>query len=265
MKKSLLLCTALCLTSTSAFADITNPFYIPERAFLTDSKIEIGRKNLDASVKAPHGKYLQDGKFVKMSEKVTYGITGTWAVYAGAGYDWMRKSHDGSFNIGDWTVGTKINTIDEAWRVQIGGEVTRFNYSKWRGVSNDNRKDTNLYLMAGTETGANVFFYTKFLYQDTDYADNRGYDNYALTAAVHLTSGKGATGDVGATFNFDNISHVRDRDLTFFGAGYLSIQNNIAVGFEADYVLASNNSIKTAYAPDNQGSYSLGVNLKYEF
>lgn len=265
MKKSLLLCTALCLTSTSAFADITNPFYIPERAFLTDSKIEFGRKNLDASVKAPHGKYLQDGKFVKMSEKVTYGITGTWAVYAGAGYDWMRKNNDGSFNIGDWTVGTKINTIDEAWRVQIGGEVTRFNYSKWRGVSNDNRKDTNLYLMAGTETGANVFFYTKFLYQDTDYANNHGYDNYALTAAVHLTSGKGATGDIGATFNFDNISHVRDRDLTLFGAGYLSVQNNIAVGFEADYVLASNNSIKTAYAPDNQGSYSLGVRLKYEF
>ena len=80
-----------------------------------------------------------------------------------------------------------------------------------------------------------------------------------------MTSGKGATGDVGMTFNFDNISHVRDRDLTLFGAGYLSIQNNIAVGFEADYVLASNNSIKTAYAPDNQGSYSLGVNLKYEF
>ena len=67
------------------------------------------------------------------------------------------------------------------------------------------------------------------------------------------------------TFNFDNISHVRDRDFTFFGAGYISVNNNMAVGLEADYVLSSTNSIKTAYAPDNQGSYSLGVKLKYEF
>lgn len=276
MKKSLLFATALCLCSASAKADITNPFYIPEKGFLTDSKISIGRRKLDGSITAPAfsgSSYMKNGKQTRLSEGITYGITSTWAVYGNVGYDWLKQNNAGSFQDWDWTIGTKINTIDEAWRVQVGAEITRTDYTQWKDASNRDRKNTTLYVMAGTETGENVFFYTKFKYQNIDFGDNQGYNIYSADAALHLTA-RDVAGDVGLQFAWDNLKNwnhmgnkesIRNRDLTFFGGAYMNVRSNMAVGLDFDYVLASTNSIKAAYAPDNQGSYSLGFNVKYEF
>lgn len=265
MKKTLLLATAFGIVSTAARADITNPFYIPEKAFLSETKLSFGQKRLDAAVQSPKTGVLRSAKFRRMEEGISYGITNTWAVYGSLGFDRTRQHDAGTLQAGDWSIGTKVNTVDEAWRIQIGADISRKHYRRWRGVKNDTAKDTHLYLMAGTETGERVFFYMRGDYHSIEYTDKRSYNLYEATAAAHVTTDKGITADGGLTFSLDDIQGVRNRDLTVFAKGYKAINNAVSVGLEADYVLASENSIKAAFAPDNQGSYSLGVALKYEF
>ena len=255
-------------SSTNTYADITNPFYIPERGFMADSKLSYSRVKLDASINAPRQsgyRFLKNAKNFELSETLTYGITGTWAVYGTFAYDWTKKEGAASFRDWSWTVGTKVNTIDEAWRVQIGADVTRTDYTKWKGVINEDQKDTHLYLMAGTETEANVFAYTRVDYHNIDYGNDQQYDEFNVAAALHILAGRQTTADVGLRFTWDTLDHVRNKDLTFFAGGYMNIYRNVALGITADYTLASSNNIKEPYSPDNQGTYTLGFNVKYEF
>ncbi len=255
-------------SSTNTYADITNPFYIPERGFMADSKLSYSRVKLDASINAPRQsgyRFLKNAKNFELSETLTYGITGTWAVYGTFAYDWTKKEGAASFRDWSWTVGTKVNTIDEAWRVQIGADVTRTDYTKWKGVINEDQKDTHLYLMAGTETGANVFAYTRVDYHNIDYGNDQQYDEFNVAAALHILAGRQTTADVGLRFTWDTLDHIRNKDLTFFAGGYMNIYRNVALGITADYTLASSNNIKEPYSPDNQGTYTLGFNVKYEF
>lgn len=251
-----------------SYVDITNPFYIPERGFLADSDLSFSRVRLDASINAPRQTgfpVLKNANKYAASETLTYGITGTWAVYGTIAYDWTKKEGASSFRDWNWTVGTKVNTIEDAWRIQIGADVTRTRYTKWKGVINENRKDTHLYVMAGTETGEKAFVYTRLDYRNINYANNLQYDVFSVDAALHLTPSAEQTADVGLRFAWDTLGRVRNRDLIFFADGYMSLYQNLALGLKADYVLASANNIKIPYAPTNQGSYSLGLNIKYEF
>ena len=253
---------------TRTYADITNPFYIPERGFMADTNFSYTRSKLDASIDAPREsgyRFLKNAKNFELSETLTYGITGTWAVYGTFAYDWTKKEGAASFRDWSWTLGTKVNTIDEAWRVQIGADVTRTDFTKWKGVINEDQKDTHLYLMAGTETGANVFAYTRFDYHNIDYGNDQQYDEFNVAGALHILAGQHTTADVGLRFTWDTLDHVRNKDLTFFAGGYINIYQNMALGLSADYTLASTNNIKEPYAPDNQGTYTLGFNVKYEF
>ena len=252
-----------------SYVDITNPFYIPERGFMADTRISYSREKLNTSINAPVAstgyRFLKNAKSLKASETLTYGITGTWAVYGSFGYDWTKKEGAASFRDWEWTLGTKVNTIDEAWRVQIGADVTRTNYTKWKGVINEDQKDTHLYLMAGTETGENVFAYTRFDYHNVDYGNDQQYDQFNIEGALHILAAQHTTANVGLRYTWDTIDHVRNRDLTFFAGGYIRTYQNLALGATLDYVLASTNRIKEPYAPDNQGAFSLGFNIKYEF
>lgn len=255
-------------TGTHTYADITNPFYIPEKGFIADSKLSYSYVKLDAAIKAPvQSGYsvLKNAKNFTASETLTYGITGTWAVYGTFAYDWTKKEGSASFRDWSWTIGTKVNTIDEAWRVQIGADVTRTDYTKWKGVINEEQKDTHLYVMAGTETGADVFAYARADYHNIDYGNEQQYDEFNIEGALHILAGRQTTADVGLRFTWDTLDHVRNKDLTFFAGGYVNIYQNMALGLTADYVLASSNNIKQPYSPTNQGTYSVGVNLKYEF
>ena len=280
--KKLLLTTVFCLAAFSAHAqekngnypeargyvDITNPFYIPGKAFLADSKVSFTRVKLNASINAPAQTgfpVLKNAKKHTASEMLTYGITETWAVYGGLSYDWTKKEGSASFRDWSWTVGTKVNTIEDVWRVQIGADVTRTDFTKWKGVINENQKSTHLYLTAGTETGEKVFAYTRLDYQNIGYGNNQQYDVFAVDAAMHLTPDARTTADVGLRFSWDTQDRVRNKDLTFFADGYMNLYQNIVVGLSADYVLAGSNNIELPFAPTNQGSYTLGVNLKYEF
>ncbi len=253
---------------TRTYADITNPFYIPERGFMADTTFSYTNVKLDASISAPHQsgyRFLKNAKNFELSETLTYGITGTWAVYGTFAYDWTKKEGAASFRDWSWTIGTKVNTIDEAWRVQIGADVTRTDFTKWKGVINEDQKDTHLYVMAGTETGENVFAYTRVDYHNIDYGNEQQYDEFNIAGALHILAGQHTTADVGLRFTWDTLDHVRNKDLTFFAGGYMNIYQNVALGVTADYVLASTNNIKEPYAPDNQGTFSLGFNVKYEF
>ncbi len=265
MKKILLLATMFGTLSNVARADITNPFYISEKAFLSETKLSFGQKRFDAAVLSPRTGVLRSAKFHRLDEQLSYGITNTWAVYGSLGYDRTGQTGTGTLKIGEWSLGTKVNTIDEAWRIQIGADISRKHYRSWRGVKNDTGKDTHLYVMGGTETGERVFFYMRGDYHSIEYNNQRSYNLYEATAAAHITSEKGITADGGLTFSMDDMQGVKNRDLTLFAKGYKAINNAMSVGLEADYVLASENSIKAAFAPDNQGSYSLGVSFKYEF
>ena len=278
--KKLLLATVFGLTAFSAqaqeqsypgarsYADITNPFYIPERAFLADSNLSYSRVKLNASINAPaktRFRVLKNADKYTASETLTYGITGTWAIYGTLNYDWTKKEGASSFRDWSWTVGTKVNTIEDAWRVQIGADVTRTDYTKWKNVDNEDQKNTHLYLMAGTETSDKVFAYTRFDYQNIDYGNNQQYDVFSIDAALHLIPAAQTAADVGLRFSWDTMNNVRNKDLTFFADGYTNLYQNVALGLKFDYVLASSNNIKLPFSPTNQGAYTLGVNLKYEF
>ena len=162
LMKKLLLATVFGLAAFSAHAqeqnyptarsytDITNPFYIPERAFLADSDLSQSRVRLNAAINAPaktRFRVLKNADKYTASETLTYGITGTWAIYGTLAFDWTKKEGASSFHDLAWTVGTKINTIEDAWRVQIGADVTRTDYSRWKGVINEDQKNTHLYLI----------------------------------------------------------------------------------------------------------------------
>ncbi|MBO4644710.1 MAG: hypothetical protein J5716_08920 [Alphaproteobacteria bacterium] len=278
--KKLLLATVFGLVAFSAqaqeqkyptarsYADITNPFYIPEKAFLADSNLSYSRVKLNHSINAPEQTrfgVLKDAHKYTASETLTYGITGTWAVYGTYAYDWTKKEGASSFRDWAWTVGTKVNTIDDAWRVQIGADLTRSTYTKWKGVINEDQKNTHLYLMAGTETGDKVFVYARADYQNIGYGDDLQYDVFSIDAAAHLTPAAETSADAGLRFSWDSMANVKSKDLTFFADGYMNLYRNIALGLKFDYVLASTNNIKMPFAPTNQGTYTLGVNLKYEF
>lgn len=254
--------------SAHSYADMTNPFYIPERAFLSDAEISFSRVKLNPSIKAPVQSgfgMLKNANSYKVSETLTYGITGTWAVYGTFAYDWTKKEGAASFRDAAWSIGTKVNTVEDAWRVQIGADITKTSFSKWKGVSNEDQKDTHLYLMAGTETGEKVFVYTRFDYHNIEYGNEQQYDEYGIDAAVHFTPSAQITADTGLRFSWDTMDFVKSKDLTFFADGYTKLYQNIALGLKFDYVLASSNNIKQPLSPTNQGTYSFGVNLKYEF
>ena len=119
--------------------------------------------------------------------------------------------------------------------------------------------------MAGTETGEKVFAYTRIDYHNIDYGNEQQYDEFNVAGALHILAGQHTTADVGLRFTWDTLDHVRNKDLTFFAGGYINIYQNMALGLSADYTLASTNNIKEPYAPDNQGTYTLGFNVKYEF
>ena len=280
--KKILLATVFVMTAFSAqaqeksksypearsYVDITNPFYIPEKTVMADSNVSVSRIKADFTINAPDQTgyaFLKNARKYEASETLTYGITGTWAVYGGYTYDWTKKEGAASFRDSSWTVGTKVNTIEDAWRVQIGADVTRTDYTKWKGVINDDSKDTHLYLMAGTETGEKVFAYTRLDYHNINYGNDDQYDLFIVDAALHLTQNDRTTADVGLRFSWDTLDHVKNRDLTFFVDGYMNLYQNIALGLKADYVLAGSNNIKLPFSPTNQGAYTLGVNLKYEF
>lgn len=280
--KKLLLTTVFGLTAFSAqaqekagaypvartYVDITNPFYIPEKAFMADSNISFSRIKLDATINAPQQNgfaFLKNAQRYRVSETLTYGITGTWAVYGTYAYDWTKKESAASFRDHAWTIGTKVNTVEDVWRVQIGADVTRTKYTKWKNIINEDKKNTHLYLMAGTETGEKVFAYTRFDYQNINYGNDQQYDLYSVSAALHITPDAKTTAEAGLRFSWDTLDHVKNKDLTFFTGGYLNLYQNIALGLKADYILASSNKIKLPFAPTDQGGYTLGVNLKYEF
>ncbi len=255
-------------TATQGFADMTNPFYITDRGFMLDSKLTYSNVKLDASINAPRKAgypVLKNARKSALTETLTYGITGTWAVYGSVGFDWTKKDGAASFHDWEWMIGTKVNTIDEAWRVQIGADVTRTDFSKWKERSNEDQKDTHLYMMAGTETGEKVFAYTRLDYHNIGYGNDQQYDEYDITGAMHIQAGERSTADVGLRFSWDTMDHVRNKDLTFFADGSLFVYRNMALGISAEYVLAGTNNIKEPYAPDDQGAYSLGFNVKYEF
>lgn len=255
-------------TEARSYTDITNPFYIPEKAFLADTGISYSHRKLDASVRAPAKtgyRFLKDANRYTASETLTYGITGTWAVYGTLAYDWTKKNGASSFNEKIWTIGTKVNTIEDIWRVQIGADVTRTDISKWKGVINKDQKDTHLYVMAGTETGDKVFAYGRADYNNIEYGNDQQYDQYSISAALHFTPSAQAAADAGLRFSWDTMNHVKSKDLTFFADGYMYLYQNIAVGLNLDYVLAGSNNIKGSPSPTNQGSYTIGANVKYEF
>ena len=280
--KKLLLATVFGLTAFSAqaqetnaypaaartYADITNPFYIPEKSVMADTNVSVSRVKMNASIAAPAQTgtpFLKNVHKYTATETLTYGITGTWAVYGTYNYDWMKKDGNASFDAKSWTIGTKVNTIEDAWRVQIGADVTRTDFTKWKNVINPDQKDTHLYIMAGTETGEKIFAYTRFDYHNVDYGNDLQYNAYSIDAAMHISADSQTTADLGLRFMWDTMDRVRNRDMTFFADGYMSLYQNVALGMKFDYVLASENSIKWAFAPSNQGSYGFGVNLKYEF
>ena len=93
------------------YADMTNPFYIPERTFSADSNLSYSRVKLNASLNAPAKSgfpVLKNASKYMASETLTYGITGTWAIYGTFAYDWTKKRELLLFGIGLGRSGPKL-------------------------------------------------------------------------------------------------------------------------------------------------------------
>ncbi len=271
MKKSLLTLTAALLASSAVFAaDVTHPFYQPEKGgFLSDTSVMYQNFNHGAK----YDETVTQGLLA--SETLTYGITRKLAVTGTLANIWdlqgRVKKHDNIVNPA-WSVGVKYNLIDcekSNLKVQVGADYTQGTLS-WNpmlssGLFFDHQqKEFSGYAKIGYQaTEAFIPYVEGSIIKPVGKNEEDPY--YTARAAGYATLSDLISVDAGLDYVWGSAKHYGSGHAKVFGV-------DTAVNFKLTDTLSL--AVKGAYVFDmklggedvnDKDYYTVGMNLKVAF
>ena len=274
MKKSLLTLTVALLASTAAFAaDVTHPFYQPEKGGLS-SETNLMYHNFDHGKK--YDNTVTQGALV--TETLTYGVTRKFAVTGTVADVWdfqgRMKKYDTWANPA-WSLGVKYNLIDcekTNLKVQLGANYMQGALSLNPLLNSGmffkhKQKEFSAFAKIGYQATESFIPYVEgsIIKQVGKYEQDPIWTG---RAGGYLTLTDLVSVDAGLDYIWDSATHVRDGQGDIGGNGHIKVfgmdgsvnyklTEAVSLGLTGSYVFDMK--------PAEKDYYTVGLNLKAAF
>lgn len=250
--RTMLLATAAVLFSSQAMAaDITNPFFTPNKGqIVSDTNVGYYRE------KPKHGGDVSEGYYA--AETLEYGITDKFSINGTIANMFDTQGEYNNDHNFAYQIGAKYNTNCDKVLFQIAANYTTYEPQSWYGkpASNHWSKALDAEIKLGYDMGNGLTPYASYaLDSDIDTADR--YLTQSFKVGAHKYFGKYAL-DLAARYDFSTHGKNVNQWWVEAAADYY-IKDNIAVGIYGDYFIDGTGSHDTDY------DYSAGAHLKVLF
>ena len=250
--RTMLLATAAVLFSSQAMAaDITNPFYTPNKGqIVSDTNVGYYR------TKAKHDGGVAEGYYA--AETLEYGITDKFSINGTIAnmFDTQGKyNNDHNFA---YRIGAKYNTNCDKILLQVAANYMTLEPQSWYGNQATNKwsKALDAEIKLGYDMGNGLTPYASYaLGSEIDTGDR--YLIQSFKVGAHKYFGKYAL-DLAARYDYSTDGKNINQWWVEAAADYY-IKENIAVGIYGDYFIDGTGSQDIDY------DYSAGAHLKVLF
>ena len=249
--RTMLLATAAVLFGTQAMAaDLTNPFFTPNKGQIT-SDTNVGYYRF----KAKHDMGVEEGYYA--AETLEYGITdkfsinGTIANMFDTQGDY-NNDHNFAYNIG-----VKYNTNCDKVLLQVAANYSTYEPQSWygRGASNTWEKRLDGEIKLGYDMGNGLTPYASYALSGQIDSANRELGQSAF-AGVHKFGGNWAV-DGGIRYDYNTDGKNNNLVYVQAAADYYPMEK-LAVGAFGDYNIGGS-------ADDIDDDYTVGLRAKVLF
>ena len=257
--RTMLLATAAVLFGTQAMAaDLTNPFFTPNKGQIT-SDTNVGYYRF----KAKHDMGVEEGYYA--AETLEYGITDKFSINGTIANMFDTQGEYNNDHNFAYNIGVKYNTNCDKVLLQVAANYSTYEPQSWygRGASNTWEKRLDGEIKLGYDMGNGLTPYASYaLGSDIDTGD-RDLDQ-SFKVGVHKYFGKYAL-DLGLRYNFstdDGNSGMYEgnyNDLWVEAAADYYVKENIAVGLYGGYRIDGTQDKNIDYA------YTAGAHVKVLF
>ena len=250
--RTMLLATAAVLFGTQAMAaDLTNPFFTPNKGQIT-SDTNVGYYRF----KAKHDKGVEEGYYA--AETLEYGITDKFSINGTIANMFDTQGEYNNDHNFAYNIGVKYNTNCDKVLLQVAANYSTYEPQSWygKGASNTWEKRLDGEIKLGYDMGDGLTPYASYaLGSDIDTGD-RDLDQ-SFKVGVHKYFGKYAL-DLGVRYDFETEDTNSNTWWAEAAADYY-IKDNIALGIYGSYYLDGTGSHDTDY------DYNAGAHLKVLF
>ena len=250
--RTMLLATAAVLFGTQAMAaDLTNPFFTPNKGQIT-SDTNVGYYRF----KAKHDMGVEEGYYA--AETLEYGITDKFSINGTIANMFDTQGEYNNDHNFAYNIGVKYNTNCDKVLLQVAANYSTYEPQSWygRGASNTWEKRLDGEIKLGYDMGNGLTPYASYaLGSDID-TDDRDLDQ-SFKVGVHKYFGKYAL-DLGVRYDFETEGTNSNTWWAEAAADYY-IKDNIALGIYGSYYLDGTGSHDTDY------DYNAGAHLKVLF
>lgn len=250
--RTMLLATAAVLFGTQAMAaDLTNPFFTPNKGQIT-SDTNVGYYRF----KAKHDMDVEEGYYA--AETLEYGITDKFSINGTIANMFDTQGEYNNDHNFAYNIGVKYNTNCDKVLLQVAANYSTYEPQSWygRGASNTWEKRLDGEIKLGYDMGNGLTPYASYaLGSDIDTGD-RDLDQ-SFKVGVHKYFGKYAL-DLGVRYDFETEGTNSNTWWAEAAADYY-IKDNIALGIYGSYYLDGTGSHDTDY------DYNAGAHLKVLF
>lgn len=250
--RTMLLATAAVLFGTQAMAaDLTNPFFTPNKGQIT-SDTNVGYYRF----KAKHDMGVKEGYYA--AETLEYGITDKFSINGTIANMFDTQGEYNNDHNFAYNIGVKYNTNCDKVLLQVAANYSTYEPQSWygRGASNTWEKRLDGEIKLGYDMGNGLTPYASYaLGSDIDTGD-RDLDQ-SFKVGVHKYFGKYAL-DLGVRYDFETEGTNSNTWWAEAAADYY-IKDNIALGIYGSYYLDGTGSHDTDY------DYNAGAHLKVLF
>ena len=250
--RTMLLATAAVLFSSQAMAaDITNPFFTPNKGqIVSDTNVGYER------TKYKHNQGVDEGYFA--AQTLEYGITDKFSIN---GTIANMFDTEGDFNNDHnfaYQIGAKYNTNCDKVLFQVAANYMTFEPQSWYGNDKTNHwyKQLSGEIKLGYDMGNGLTPYASYLISGNIDDADRDLDQ-SFKIGAHKYFGKYAL-DLAARYDYNTDGKNVNQWWVEAAADYY-IKDNIAVGIYGDYFIDGTGSQDIDY------DYSAGAHLKVLF
>lgn len=249
--KTMLLATAAVLfTSQAMAADLTNPFYTPDKGQITsETKAGYYRAKGDS-------KWVEEGYYA--SETLEYGITDNFSINGTIANMFDTQGEYNNDHNFEYNIGFKYNVKSDKVLFQAAINYDTYQPQSWYGKPDSNKWSKELY--GGIKLGYDMEDgWTPYV----GYALGSEIDTgerelgQSFKAGVHKYSGKYA---VDAALRYDYETHGKNTNETWVEASVdYYLKDNVALGVYGEYFIDGTGSSDVDY------DYDAGIRLKVLF
>ena len=250
--RTMLLATAAVLFSSQAMAaDITNPFYTPNKGqIVSDTNVGYYR------TKAKHDGGVAEGYYA--AETLEYGITDKFSINGTIANMFDTQGDYNNDHNFAYQIGAKYNTNCDKILFQVAANYTTYEPQSWYGSRETNHwfKALDAEIKLGYDMGNGLTPYASYaLGSEIDTGDR--YLIQSFKVGAHKYFGKYAL-DLAARYDYSTDGKNVNQWWVEAAADYY-IKENIAVGIYGDYFIDGTDSRDIDY------DYSAGAHLKVLF